>query len=121
MTACSGQPWRDPGNGPLLAVSRTTGGITLLQLDPEEREIDTIRPCRGPFGLAFAPHHDWLYATCWEDSKIALVNLRSHGEAKIFPGGRLPAWVQLRDGAGEVWISNQIRGSRLPRCRQSTS
>jgi len=99
-------------NDPLLAVSRTDSNrVTLISLGREEREIETIPlPCTGPFGLAFSPKRDWLYAACWSDSQIALIDLQIDTEPRLFTGARLPAWMRLRDGSHEIWVSNEGAG-----------
>jgi YVTN family beta-propeller protein len=99
-------------SGPLLAISRTDANkITLIGLDPEERELETIPvACKGPFGLAFTPQRDWLYVACWDHSQVALIDIRSHRESKIFQSARLPAWIRLRDGSPEIWVSNEGAG-----------
>lgn len=109
------KPWRDPiAHGPLLAISRTAGNqVTLLRLDMDEREVATVPvSCKGPFGLAFAPARDRLYSTCWDNSKISLIDLADRRESRAFAGiSRLPAWVQQRAGTGEIWVSNEDAGS----------
>lgn len=107
------KPWRDPvKNGPLIAVSRTDANkVTLVRLDLEEREVSTVPlTCKGPFGLAFTLRRDWLYATCWDNSQIGLIDLKSRRESMTFRGARLPAWAQLRPGSDEMWISNEGAG-----------
>jgi YVTN family beta-propeller protein len=101
------------GNGPLLAVSRTDGNkVTLVGLDGTSREIGTIPlACKGPFGIAFSQKQHWLYTTCWDHSKIALIDLRHQGEPQLFAAPRLPAWIRLRESADEIWISNEGAGT----------
>jgi YVTN family beta-propeller protein len=101
-----------PQRSPLLAVSRSHGNnITLIQLDAQERELETFPlTCPGAFGVAFTPQRDSLYATCWENSQIVLLDLEGRRISKIFSGAKLPAWIRLRDGTDEMWISSEGAG-----------
>jgi YVTN family beta-propeller protein len=108
---------------PVLAVSRTDKNkITFFALESEERELGTISVgCKGPFGLAFADERKWLYAACWDHSKIVLVDLRNDRKPQVFQGAKLPAWIQSRDSADEIWISNEAAGTvTVYRCGSST-
>ena len=100
-------------NAPLLAVSQTDGNkVTLVALEEEERTLETFPvPCKGPFGLAFANEHRWLYVACWDDSQVALIDTSHRRKPQIFAGGRLPAWIRERPGSDETWISNEGSGT----------
>jgi YVTN family beta-propeller protein len=99
-------------SGPVLAVSRTDANkITIIGLNPTAHELETIPvACKGPFGLAFTSEKDWLYVACWDHSQVVLIDLRTHRPPQIFQGARLPAWIRLRDGAPEMWVSNEGAG-----------
>lgn len=102
------------GDGPVLAVSRThRNRLTLIGLEKDgEREIGTIAlACKGPFGLAFGNPKNWLYTACWDQSRIALIDLKSAEPANIFAAPRLAAWIQSREGKNEVWVSNEGTGT----------
>jgi YVTN family beta-propeller protein len=114
LVAYYAKPWRDPiRSGPLLAVSQSDGNaITFLRLDVEEREVTTVRlGCKGPFGLSFV-RREFLYSSCWNDSKVSIYDLASRSEIQeLTTTARLPAWTTYRNGRNEVWISNEDRGT----------
>jgi YVTN family beta-propeller protein len=97
---------------PLLAVSRTeTNQITILELNDSEREVATIPVSeKRPFGLAFDESRRSLYAACWTSAKILAIDLSSLKAEKVFPTARLPAWATRREGANEIWVSNEGAG-----------
>jgi YVTN family beta-propeller protein len=97
---------------PLLAVSRTeTNQITILELNDSEREVATIPVSeKRPFGLAFDESRRSLYAACWTNAKILAIDLSSLKAEKVFPTARLPAWATRREGANEIWVSNEGAG-----------
>src|SRR5581483_6357750 len=85
--------------------------VSLIRLDLEEREVSTIPvTCKGPFGIAFGAKRECLYTTCWDNSQVDLIDLNRRHESKVFQGARLPAWARLREGTGEMWISNEGAG-----------
>ena len=99
-------------SGPVIAVSQTDANkITIIGLSPTAHELETIPvACKGPFGLAFTSEKDWLYVACWDHSQVVLIDLRTHHPPQISQGARLPAWIRLRDGAPEMWVSNEGAG-----------
>ncbi|HZQ53730.1 MAG TPA: YncE family protein [Bryobacteraceae bacterium] len=99
-------------SGPVLAVSRTEANkITLLALDNPEREIATIAVTgKQPFGLAFDRTRQRLYAACWTSAEILGIALSSLRKETSVPAPRLPAWATRREGADEIWISNEGAG-----------
>jgi len=94
---------------PLLAVSQTDGNkLTLIRADEGEKVVATLPvSCDGPFGLAFGPRRQWLYAACTDDSTVSVLDLRRRREVLRFPAAKYPAWAQLRPRSLELWISNE--------------
>src|SRR5581483_9802954 len=58
----------------------------------------------------FGAKRECLYTTCWDNSQVDLIDLNRRHESKVFQGARLPAWARLREGTGEMWISNEGAG-----------
>jgi YVTN family beta-propeller protein len=95
--------------GPLLAISRTEiNQVTILELAETERELATFRvQGKQPFGLAFDETGQFLYAACWTNAKIVIIDLHSQKQKKSISAARLPAWATRRPGTDEIWISNE--------------
>jgi len=85
--------------------------VTLLSLSENERAIATIPlACKGPFGLSFTSHRDWLYVACWDQAKIALIDVTARRPTQIFNSGKWPAWIEARNHSNETWISDEAKG-----------
>ncbi len=98
------KPFRDPVNGPFLAVARADASVTLVRLDVEEREFATIPvSCKAISGLAIEPKAARLYVMCPERSTMSVVDLRSRREAAAFPIAK-STHVRIRDEDGELWM-----------------
>src|SRR5947209_751878 len=99
-------------SAPLLAVSQTDANqVTLLSLSENERTIATIPlACKGPFGLSFTSHRDWLYVACWDQAKVALIDVTAGRPTQIFNSGKWPAWIEARNHSNETWISDEAKG-----------
>src|SRR5207253_6793969 len=79
------KPFRDPVNGPLLAVGATDGRVALVRLDIQERPFSTIpASCDNLTSLDFGADRKALYGACAQDSKVSIVDLLHKRESGAF-------------------------------------
>lgn len=95
-----------------LAVSRTESNqVAIFELNEAEHELRSI-PVNGkqPYGLAFDEASRRMFATCWGDAKVLAIEVGLLDRESQLAAARLPAWVALRAGVDELWISNEGAG-----------
>jgi len=101
------KPFRDPVNGPLLAVGANDGRIALVRLDIEERPFAVIpASCEKLSSLGFAGDRAGLYAGCAEPLKTAVIDLRQRRESAGLASPR-PLKVRSRPRHDEVWVLSE--------------